>query len=165
MRILSPVKAQMTIEQALRDERLGSVAGSNPTCVPRGTSLRDTLRVMRDEGVGAVLVCDGERLVGIFTERDVLNKLIGNGIDENEPVDRFMTPEPAVLRQADCLGDAVRMMTEKGYRHIPLLDGQGRRAGMIAARDIVNYVADHFPAEVVNLPPRLDQVFKTPEGG
>lgn len=154
----------MTIEQALRDERLGSVAVSNPTSVPRGTSLRDTLRVMREEGVGAVLICEGERLVGIFTERDVLNKLIGNRISESEPVDRFMTPEPAVLRPTDCLGDAVQMMTERGYRHIPLIDGQGRRAGMIAARDIVNYVAEHFPAEVVNLPPRLDQEFKSPEG-
>jgi CBS domain-containing protein len=161
---LASVKAQMTIEQALRDERLGSVPGSDPTCVPRGTSLKDTLRVMRDEGVGAVLICDGERLVGIFTERDVLNKLIGNGISESEPVDRYMTADPAVLRQSDCLGDAVRMMTERGYRHIPLVDGQGHRAGMIAARDIVNYVAEHFPAEVVNHPPRLDQVFKTPEG-
>jgi len=55
-------------------------------------------------------------------------------------------------------------MTERGYRHIPLLDERGRRAGMIAARDVVNYVAEHFPAEVVNLPPRLDQVFKTPGG-
>jgi CBS domain-containing protein len=161
---LAPVKTQMTIEQALRDERLGSVPGSNPTCVPRGTSLKDTLRVMRDEGVGAVLICDGDRLVGIFTERDVLNKLIGNGISENEPVDRYMTADPAVLKQSDCLGDAVRMMTERGYRHIPLVDGQGLRVGMIAARDIVNYVAEHFPAEVVNLPPKLDQVFKTPEG-
>ena len=154
----------MTIEQALRDARLGSLPLSDPACVRLGTSLRETLRVMREGGVGCVLVCDGERLVGIFTERDVLNKLIGNGISESEPVDRFMTPEPAFLRQSDSLGEAVRMMTERGYRHIPLLDERGRRAGMIAARDIVNYVAEHFPAEVVNLPPRLDQVFKTPEG-
>lgn len=155
----------MTIEQALRDARLGSLSLSDPACVQRGTSLKVTLRVMRENGVGCVLVCDGERLVGIFTERDVLNKLIGSGISESEPVDRFMTPDPASLRRTDCLGDAVRMMTERGYRHIPLLDERGRRAGMIAARDIVNYVAEHFPAEVVNLPPRLDQVFQTPEGG
>ncbi|MBI1950714.1 MAG: CBS domain-containing protein [Acidobacteria bacterium] len=155
----------MTIEQALRDARLGSLSLSDPACVPRGTSLAITLGVMRENGVGCVLVCDGERVVGIFTERDVLNKLIGSGISESEPVDRFMTSNPASLRRTDCLGDAVRMMTERGYRHIPLLDERGRRAGMIAARDIVNYVAEHFPAEVVNLPPRLDQVFQTPEGG
>ncbi len=155
----------MTIEQALRDARLGTLSLSDPACVPRGTTLGVTLRIMRENGVGCVLVCDGGRLVGIFTERDVLNKLIGSGISESEPVDRFMTPDPASLRRTDCLGDAVRMMTERGYRHIPVLDESGRRAGMIDARGIVNYVAEHFPAEVVNLPPRLDQVFQTPEGG
>jgi len=154
----------MTIEQALRDERLGNLRLSDPACVGRGTSLRETLRLMRQEDAGCVLVCDGERPVGIFTERDVLDKLIGRGVSESEPVDRFMTPDPACLGPSDSLGDAVRLMTEGGYRHIPLLDEHGRRAGLIAARDIVNYVAEHFPAEVVNLPPRLDQVFKTPEG-
>ena len=155
----------MTIEQALRDERLGSLRLLDPACVPRGTSLGETLRLMREERVGCVLVCDADRLVGIFTERDVLNKLIGCGVSESEAVDRFMTPNPACLTPSNSLGEAVRMMTEGGYRHIPLLDERGRRAGLISARDIVSYVAEHFPAEVVNLPPNLDQTFKTPEGG
>lgn len=155
----------MTIEQALRDERLGNLPLSSPACVKLGTSLQETLRLMRQERAGCVLVCDGEKLVGIFTERDVLDKLIGRGISESEPVDSFMTREPACLRPSDSLGEAVRLMTEGGYRHIPLLDERGHRAGLIAARDIVNYVAEHFPAEVVNLPPRLDQVFNTAEGG
>ena len=94
----------------------------------------------------------------------LLDKLIGRGVSESEPVDRFMTRDPACLGPSASLGEAVRLMTEGGYRHIPLLDDRGRRAGLIAARDIVNYVAEHFPAEVVNLPPRLDQVFKTAEG-
>ena len=155
----------MTIEQALRDERLGNLPLSSPACVKRGTSLLETLGLMRQERAGCVLVCEGEKLVGIFTERDVLDKLIGRGISESEPVDRFMTPQPACLRPSDNLGEAVRLMTEGGYRHIPLLDERGHRVGLIAARDIVNYVAEHFPAEVVNLPPRLDQVFNTAEGG
>jgi CBS domain-containing protein len=154
----------MTIEQALRDERLGNLRLSDPACVPRGVSLEETLRLMREERVGCVLVCEGDRLVGIFTERDVLNKLIGSGVSESETVDRFMTPDPACLTPRHTLGDAVCMMTERGYRHIPLLDERGRRAGLVAARDIVNYIAEHFPAEVVNLPPRLDQKFNTPEG-
>ena len=154
----------MTIEQALRQEHLGNLPLSKPTSVPPGTSLETTLRLMREQGVGCVLVCEGERLVGIFTERDVLNKLIGNGVSEKETVDRFMTALPASLTPRHTLGDAVRLMTEHGYRHIPLLDERGQRAGLVAARDIVNYIAEHFPAEVVNLPPRLHQVFNTPEG-
>lgn len=154
----------MTIEEALRHERLGNLPVSNPACVQVGASLEETLRVMREEGVGCVLVCAGERLAGIFTERDVLNKLFGKPVNLLDPVDRFMTPDAMVLTLDDTLGDAVRLMTEHGYRHIPLCDRQGKRAGMIAARDIVHYVAEHFPAEVVNLPPTLHQDFVTPEG-
>jgi CBS domain-containing protein len=119
---------------------------------------------MKDEGVGAVLICDGTRLVGIFTERDVLNKLFEVPVDENSPIDRLMTPDPQVLRLDDPLGKAVRLMTERGYRHVPLVDENGTRAGMIAAKDIVTFIAEHYPAEVVNLPPSLEQKFSTPEG-
>jgi CBS domain-containing protein len=154
----------MTIEQVMRSERLKSLPFSNPACVPRGTSLEATLKVMREGRVGCVLVCEDDRLVGIFTERDVLNKLFGAPIDPSEAVDRFMTPDPKTLRESDRLGDAVRLMTEHGYRHIPLLDDEGRRAGLVSARDIVRYIAEHFPAEVVNLPPTLHQKFTTPEG-
>ena len=155
----------MRIEEALKTERIGRLPLSHPACVGSGTSVLDTLRVMREEGVGAVLVCDGTRLVGIFTERDVLNKLFENPVDESVPVDRLMTPEPQVLKLDDPLGKAVRLMTERGYRHIPLVDGTGKQAGMISAKDIVNYIAEHYPAEVVNLPPGLEQAFTTPDGG
>ena len=154
----------MTIQEALREERLKTLPLSHPACVPPRTPLRETLRVMREEAAGCVLVCDGERLVGIFTERDVLNKVFGAPVDLEAAIERFMTRDPRVLSEDDTLGDAVKLMTEHGYRHVPLVDRRGRGAGLIAARDIVNYIAEHFPAEVVNLPPRLHQKFATPEG-
>lgn len=154
----------MTVEEALRKERLGSLPVSSPPWVETGTSLGETLERMRGDGAGCALVGDGERLVGIFTERDVLYKLFGRTVSLEDPVDRHMTRDPRVLRTTDSLGEAVRLMTEHGYRHIPLVDEKGARAGMIAARDVVKYIAEHFPAEVVNLPPRLHQSFNTPEG-
>src|SRR5262245_30491598 len=77
--ILAAGGSGMTVEEALREERLGSLPLPAPVCVSRGTSLKETLRLMREEGAGCVLVCDADRPVGIFTERDVLNKLIGSG--------------------------------------------------------------------------------------
>ena len=154
----------MTVEEALRGDRLRSLPLPTPTCVPTGTSLGETLRLMREGGESAVLICSGSKLVGIFTERDVLNKVFGARVDESESIDRFMTPDPTVLTLDDTLGEAVSLMTERGYRHIPLLDERGDRAGLVAARDIVHYIAEHFPAEVVNLPPGLKQHFMTPEG-
>jgi CBS domain-containing protein len=154
----------MTIEETLRRERLGALPLSRPTCVPIGTSLEQALRVMRPEGIGAVLICDGDRLVGIFTERDVLFKLFGAKVDLQQPIDGFMTRNPRVLSTEDTLEDAVRLMTESGYRNIPLEDRRGGRAGMLTTRGILRYVAEHFPAEVVNLPTDPDQPFAAPEG-
>lgn len=155
---------EMTIEEALKNERLGSMPLSRPTCVHPSTSLDETLQVMRPEGIGAVLVCDGRKLVGIFTERDVLLKLFANGVDRSQPVEKFMTPNPRILTPDDTLGEAVRLMTERGYRHIPIGCDKGGEPGLITAREIINYIAEHFPAEVVNLPPHPDQTYLAPEG-
>ena len=154
----------MTIEEALRRERLGALKLPQAVTVPAGTALGEALRAMRASGGGAVLVARAGKVVGIFTERDVLNKLFPGPVNESNPVDAFMTPDPEVLSLDANLGDALRLMTEHGYRNVPLVDATGHPAGMIAARDIVEYVAEHFPAAVGNLPPRLNQQFKTPEG-
>jgi CBS domain-containing protein len=154
----------LDIEQAFREERLKSLDLPEPATVPSGTSLGEALRVMRASGGGAVLVCREAEVVGIFTERDVLNKLFPGPVDERRPVDAFMTARPESLTPDATLGDAVRLMTQRGYRNVPLVDARGRKAGMIAARDVVQYVAEHFPTEVANLPPSLEQEFSTKEG-
>ena len=154
----------MTIEEALRRERLGALKLPQAVSVPAGSALGEALCAMRDSGGGAVLVSRGGKVAGIFTERDVLNKLFPGPVNEASPIDGFMTPDPEVLSLDANLGDALRLMTEHGYRNVPLVDAAGRPAGILAARDIVEYVAEHFPAEVGNLPPRLNQQFKTPEG-
>jgi CBS domain-containing protein len=119
---------------------------------------------MKASGIGCAIVSREKRVLGILTERDVLNKIAGSAVDLEEPVSRFMTPGPRTLRPEDPLGEAIRLMTEKGYRHVPLVDEMGRDAGVICAKDLVEYIAEHFPAEVVNLPPRLHQVMRKPEG-
>lgn len=154
----------MTIEEALRRERLRALRLDTPVSVPSGTSLGESLRTMRDAGGAALLIQKDGRTIGIFTERDVLNKLFPGTVDDKLPIDRFMTPDPASLTLDATLGEAVRLMTEHGYRNVPLSDQEGKSAGLLSARDVVEYVAEHFPAEVANLPPGLNQQFATKEG-
>ncbi len=154
----------MTVEEALKRERVGSLPLQAPVRVGPATTVPQTLEKMRSEGAGCVLVCDGDRLVGIFTERDVLNKLFGKEHRSDLTIDALMTPNARCLHPDDTLAEAIRLMTERGYRHIPLVEKDGRVAGVIAANDIVHYIAEHFPVEVVNLPPELHQTFTTKEG-
>ena len=112
------------------------------------------------------------RPVGIFTERDYLDKLVTLEADDwlnvkYNPVERHMTEGLQSLSMDEPLDRAIQLMTKRGYRHLPIVDEAGGLFGMISARDIIAYLAEYFPMEIYNLPPSLDQeqVFDTREGG
>ena len=93
-----------------------------------------------------------------------LDKLAGEAELQKKPIESFMTVEPKVLSPDDTVGDAIRLMTEGGYRRLPLVKDGGRIFGMVTVRCIVNHFAEHFPNEVYNHPPRINQWFTSREG-
>ena len=109
------------------------------------TSIWDAIRIMREGRHGSVLVVDrtgGERLVGIFTERDVLMKVWGSGLDINTtPVARVMTADPVVLKEDDVIAQAINLMAMRGFRHIPIVR-DGRPIGFTSVRGILRYIAE-----------------------
>ena len=108
---------------------------------------------MKGHGRGFVLVVDGEALVGIFTERDLLNR-----VDHSHPawlkvaVGDIMTRQPTVIRPDESLAEAIHRLTAGHHRHLPVVDASGIR-GVISIRDILAYIAGRFPEEMMNLPP------------
>ena len=134
-------------------------------CVRPETPLAEAIEQMkRDEG-GCVIVCDGGgAVVGIFTERDLLNKIVGQPVDMAAPVGDWMSRSVATLSTDATIGDAVRVMDEKSYRNIPLV-GDGRLIGSISVFDVITYLAESYPKETLNQPPVPAQVMDTPEGG
>jgi CBS domain-containing protein len=154
----------ISLEQNLRTERIRHLRLAEPTCLPPTAPLSRAIEKMRQDRSACTLVCDGDRLVGIFTERDVLRKVIGETVDLSAPLQTLMTPLPRSLAPDDTLLDAIDLMTEGGYRHVPLTDSSGRLVGLVSAHDIVDHITEHFPTEVHNLPPRLHQKPRRPEG-
>lgn len=148
----------------LRTEKARAVARVAPAIVPPGTSLRDALREMRDGGGNAVLICDGDSLIGILTERDVLTRILGGGADQSRPVDEFMTAKPRTLSADATLLEAMRAMEGGHFRHVPLVDTDGTLVGLLRQQDLLAYVAEAFPQEILNLPPRPHQKMEEPEG-
>jgi CBS domain-containing protein len=134
-------------------------------CVRPDTPLTEAIEEMkRDEG-GCVIVCEeGGNVVGIFTERDLLNKIVGQAVEMNSPVSRWMSPLVETLSTEATIGDAVRLMDAKSYRNIPLVK-DGQLIGSISVFDIITYLAESYPKETMNLPPVPAQVMDTPEGG
>ena len=157
--------AESRIEEILRTEPISSMRLDQPPAVPVTSKLRDVIGAMQKRRVAAVVITDAGRVVGIFTERDVLNRIVGLALNEDLPIGDLMTRDPRTLTPDDRIADAIRLMTERGYRHIPLVDARGGDSGMISARDIVEFIAIHYPKEVFNLPPELDQMPRRQEGG
>jgi CBS domain-containing protein len=137
---------------SLDSEGVGSAYPDQPLAATVSDSIGQVMQLLRAQRMGAMLVCDGERLVGIFTERDAL-KLMAQGADLSKPVSQVMSRDPATIPSNATVGQAIGVMAEGGYRHLPIVDNSGRPTGVVAVHGIVHYLVDHFPETVYNLPP------------
>jgi CBS domain-containing protein len=133
-------------------------------CIEPSTPLFQAIELMkRDEG-GCAIICEGDRVVGIFTERDLLTKIVGQPVEMTAPVSNWMSPVVATLTPEATIGDAVLVMNDKSYRNIPLVK-DGKLVGSISVFDVISYLAETYPKETMNLPPNPDQVMDSTDGG
>jgi CBS domain-containing protein len=148
------------------DQSLAVIRRGAPLSVTPGTSLADCVAQIQRSGVGdSVLVVDPDgRLVGVLTERDVFGRLIGTGVDLGRPVEELMTTNPHTLRLEQTVSDAMDLMQTGRYRNIPLVDDERRVVGMVRQQDVLRYLAESFPEELLNLPPRPHQTMEETEG-
>ena len=133
-------------------------------CLEPSDPLSKAIEVMKQDEGGCAIVCESGRVVGIFTERDLLTKIIGEAVDMNAPVSNWMSPVVATLTPEATIGDAVRIMNEKSYRNVPLVK-DGQLVGSVSVFDVIAYLAESYPKETMNLPPNLDQVMESTDGG
>lgn len=148
----------------LRNEKVRAVAQHSPVSVPPDMPLDQALAQMRGTGGEALLIVDTGRLDGILTERDVLTRIFGQDVDGARPVRDFMTAKPVSLDADATLLDAMVAMEGGHYRNLPLVDSTGKVVGMLRQQDLLEYVAEAFPQEILNLPPRPHQTMEAPEG-
>lgn len=142
----------MDFQLSLQSEGVGSAYPDQPLAASANENVGQVLQLLRAQRTGAVLICEGEKLVGILTERDAL-KLMASGADLKVPVREVMSSDPATILSTATVGEAIRVMAEGGYRHLPIVDRDGKPTGMVAVHGIVHYLVDHFPETVYNLPP------------
>jgi len=122
--------------------------------VPAEASLGAAVDEMSAKRRGCVLVEDRGVLVGLFTERDLLNRVDPKAPAWRDlPIREVMTGTPTVARPTDSLADAVRLLEHQRRRHLPIVDDRGAVTGLVSIRDILTYIASRFPEELMNLPP------------
>ncbi|MFZ0889023.1 MAG: CBS domain-containing protein [Candidatus Binataceae bacterium] len=142
------------LESALAHDTLADVVHTPPVMLGPDASLAEAMELMRQHRRGHVLIVRDGKLEGIFTERDVLMKIAGKPIDvEHTPVSAYATREPMTLPPDAVVAFALNKMVLEGFRHIPLVDESDRPVGVVSMRNIIEYLADFFSRDVLNLPP------------
>jgi CBS domain-containing protein len=110
-------------------------------------SVRQAAREMAQRRVGAALVIDGGRLVGIFTERDLLNRVVARDLDPDKTkLAEVMTREPSTVAPGQRSVDALHLMHEGGFRHLPVVE-RGRVRGIVSLRDFMTGEIEAMQAE------------------
>lgn len=132
------VLSSLAVESNLT--RLLEEKGKDVVSVAPETTVREAARKMRDSKIGALLVMRDERLVGILTERDVLNKVVADYRDPDEvQVREIMTRDVVVIKPGRSVRDAMRIVTQKHLRHLPVVDND-QLIGMVSGGDLTRSI-------------------------
>ena len=150
-----------TFSAELLDETVEILEPPQPICVAPDDLVSDVVAGMAARNHGCVLVAEGGVLVGIFTERDVLRKVVGKVDPKTTHVREVMTRDPEAVTFHDTIAAVLNKMTIGGFRHVPLVDIQMRPVGVVSIKDVVEYFVDRFPRHVLNVSP--DPVLRHPD--
>ena len=149
---------------SLRIDSVSSLRLRDVCPVKPSQSVQATVKAMATRHTGCALVLDGEQLLGIFTERDFLSRVVAVRGDVRQPVQKVMTPSPVTINSRASIHAAIELMEAGGYRHLPVVREDGHPIGVLSIKDIVHYLVEYFPANVYNLPPTPGQEQQAQEG-
>ncbi len=148
----------MSLEQDLQHEQVVHLDLTQFTAVTAGTSVRDTVEQMRENGHHSAIVTSDGALAGIFTDRDLMRKVVDAPETWDYPISEVMTASPLTVNSDDPAYAALALMDEKHFRNVPVVDSAGQVIGNLNHYAIIKYLADRFPESVYNLPPDPDQI-------
>ena len=155
----------MTLEQELQAEQVSHLDLSGFSCVSSGTTVRETIARMRADRHKVCLITADNKLVGIFTDRDVLHRVAPDLETLDKPIDAVMTASPITIRPDSSAATALRLMDDHKFRNLPAVDEEGHIVGSMTHQSIISYLATRYPVEVLNQPPRPDHFPRRAEGG
>lgn len=154
----------MSLEYDLRQEQVIHLNLTEFTAVEIGTSVKTTIDRMRAENHNCAFVTENGQLVGIFTDRDILRRIVDIPETWQRPIEDVMTPDPLSVKLTDPADAALNLMNQHHFRNVPVLDENGTVIGNLTHYAVIKYLADHFPESVYNLPPDPDSVASDRDG-
>lgn len=129
------------VEQSIELHPIHVLCPREPVCVEPSMLVRDVLALMVAQKVGCVIVEENAQVLGVFTERDVLNKVAPDQQTLSRPVKDVMTVSPTTATKTDSIGFVLQTMDLGGYRHVPIVNSSNIVVGVISSRDILRFMA------------------------
>jgi predicted transcriptional regulator len=152
------------VEEIFQTDPISSLGLPLPVSIGRDATVGAALAAVQKQGQGYVLIVDDGKPVGIMSEREVLMRVVARDVKYDESVEKYMSHDPETLTQKDQIAQAIQLMNEAGERNIPIVNASGRAVAVLRTVDIIHFLAEAFPAQVMNLPPRPHQLIPEPEG-
>lgn len=150
----SAAQQSRTLDSSVLEHPVRSLHRKEAVQAAPDDDLLATVQRMVEKRQGCAIVVEDGRLVGIFTERDALTRVLAKGRAASQATVRdVMTPDPQRLSLDDTVGYALHQMSVGGYRHIPVVGRDGEPAGVLSQREAVRFLVGFFPEEVLNQPP------------
>jgi len=118
---------------------------------------------MKTHQVGSVLICEDNKLIGIYTERDAVKAMVED-IDLNRPISEVMVTNPMSIGEGAPLAEAIQLMAAGRCRRLPIVSAGKQLTGIVKVSGILDYFVEHFPQTVFNLPPEPNTVISEREG-
>ena len=161
----------MSFQLSLSTESVSAAYPDQPLFVTPTSTVGEVIQLLRAQKNGSVLVCDSDSgdMLGIFTERDALRCMSDASNEEGskimqQPISSEMSEVVATLKADTNMGEMIKLMSQGGYRHVPIVDAKDHPVGMETVYGIVHYLVDHFPQTIYNLPPDPGRVPSEREG-
>jgi len=154
----------MSLRENLASETIASLGTRDPIAVSPHATIGEAISLLQNHRIGCVVVTEDHRPVGIFTERDVLRRVLSSDISLETPVSDVMTSPATVVSCDETIGRVINTLVDGGFRHVPVVDASGVLQRVVSVKRIVEYVVDHFPAAVFNLPPEPGRLLTSREG-
>jgi CBS domain-containing protein len=152
------------VRETFETDPISALGLGVPASIGWDATVGAALETVQRERKGYVLVVENGKPRGIMSEREVLMRIVARDVKYESNVMEFASRIPVTLTESQPIARAVKMMIAEGVENIPVVDAEGKATAVLRTLDVIHFLAEAFPEQVLNLPPRPDQTFPKPEG-
>lgn len=151
------------VRGTFQTDPISALGLQSPVSLEKTATVGEALAAVQKQGQGYVLVLDAGRPVGIMSEREVVTRIVARDVKYDANVMEFVSPIRHTLTNRDTIAQAIGIL--KDIENVPVVDESGNAVSCLRQLDIIRFLAEALPEQVLNLPPRPHQAMPRPEGG